>query len=222
MAAVVTMATVGAATTAAMGDFASSYPSLIIIERGVARPATAELAATVSARQAGENAEADPNTASSQRPAAATSTVTGLADDPLVFWGPIGLGADETCTLPTAKVSLHVGRDVSLSEVATQLSAETTAHACPEVQAGSLLARLSEAQSAAHADMVQCELPEQALEEAERPAVTASQLALPTGGTTTVSLSFGTWGGTRTPRVGKTPSLVMAELDFWSSTCQIL
>ena len=81
----------------------------------------------MSARQAEENAEVDPNTASSQRPHAATSAV------PLGFWGPIGLWADEPCTLPVAKVPLHAGGDASLSEVAARLYVETSAHACPEV-----------------------------------------------------------------------------------------
>ena len=184
-AAVVAVATAGAAATAIVGDFARSLSCPSLIEQGAARPTTAELDTIASARQAEENDEADPNMASSQRLAAATSAVAGLADDPLRFWGPIGLRANEPCTLPAAKVPLHVGGDASLSEAAAQLIAETTAHACSEVQAGSLLAQLSEAQSATHANIVQGKLLEQALEEAERHAVAASQPASPRGGTGT-------------------------------------
>ena len=136
-AALVTVATTDAAATAVVGDFALSRPSFI--EWGAARPTTAKLDATTSAMQAEENAEADRNTASSRQPAAATSAVTGLADDPLGFWGLIGLWADEPCTLPAAKVPSHVGGDASLSAAAAPLTPETAAHACVEVQAGSLL-----------------------------------------------------------------------------------
>ena len=114
VAAVVAVAATGAAATAAVGDFALSCPSLI--EWGAAQPATDKLDATATARQAEENHEADPKTASKRPPATATNAVTGLADDLLGLWGPIRLWADKPRTFPAANVPLHGRRRVPLAK----------------------------------------------------------------------------------------------------------